>query len=436
MESIKKLLFLFLFLNLTIVYGQSSTELELGENFVPIGGNSWEYPQANYRKSILKTGKIENWKSPEQSIKTFMRFGKTGNLNVAVHVIAANEGGKFTFTLAGKSVNVVVDANQKGKINISNFSIPDTGYYAIEIKANTIQALYPTIDGYIISGDASDGKMNYVKNNDDNFFYWGRRGPSTHMGYQQPTDKKIEYYYNEVTVPKGSDIEGSYFMSNGFNVGYFGMQVNSSTERRILFSVWSPFTTDNPKEIPDDHKIILKTKGETVHTGEFGNEGSGGQSFLKFNWVAGNTYKFLLRGRPIGNNYTAYTAWFYAPEIGKWQIIAEFHRPQTDQYLTGFHSFLENFNPDQGIYERQVQFANQWVADNQGNWYECTQGRFTVDNTGKKGYRMDYSGGVNEKGFYLKNFGFFKEYVPAGSKFIRKANGIKPKINFKSLPQK
>jgi len=49
---------------------------------------------------------------------------------------------------------------------------------------------------------------------------------------------------------------------------------------------------------------------------------------------------------------------------------------------------------------------------------------------------MDYSGGVNEKGFYLKNFGFFNNYVPADSKFTRKVTGEKPKIDIKSLPLK
>jgi hypothetical protein len=59
----------------------------------------------------------------------------------------------------------------------------------------------------------------------------------------------------------------------------------------------------------------LLKKGKDVHTGEFGNEGSGGQSYLKYNWKAGNTYRFLLKGEPVANNYTNYTAYFFATEI-------------------------------------------------------------------------------------------------------------------------
>jgi hypothetical protein len=54
---------------------------------------------------------------------------------------------------------------------------------------------------------------------------WSRNGPSVHLAYQLPTDKQIEYYYNEVTVPEGYDPIHSYFMAIGFQFGYFGIQV-------------------------------------------------------------------------------------------------------------------------------------------------------------------------------------------------------------------
>ena len=59
---------------------------------------------------------------------------------------------------------------------------------------------------------------------------WSRRGPSCHLGYTLPTNEDINYFYNEVTIPKGEDKIGSYFMANGFGEGYFGMQVNSETK--------------------------------------------------------------------------------------------------------------------------------------------------------------------------------------------------------------
>lgn len=57
------------------------------------------------------------------------------------------------------------------------------------------------------------------------------------------TADKVEWFYSEITVPKSNDVIGSYFMANGFAEGYFGIQVNSASERRVLFSVWSPYSS-------------------------------------------------------------------------------------------------------------------------------------------------------------------------------------------------
>src|SRR3546814_7623338 len=129
---------------------------------------------------------------------------------------------------------------------------------------------------------------------------------------------------------------------------------SSDLERRVLFSVWSPYKTDNPDDIPEDQRIVLLRKGKEVHAGEFGNEGSGGQSYLRYPWKAGTTYRFLLHGKPDGKGNTSYTAFFYAPEIKQWKLIASFRRPQTSRWLTRFHSFLENFNPRTGDKQRLV----------------------------------------------------------------------------------
>ncbi len=85
------------------------------------------------------------------------------------------------------------------------------------------------------AGTALVGRTAFVPNNEGNFFHWGRRGPSVHLNYPLPAGFDASWFYNEVTVPPGQDIQGSYFMACGFAQGYFGMQVNSPTERHILF---------------------------------------------------------------------------------------------------------------------------------------------------------------------------------------------------------
>jgi hypothetical protein len=209
--------------------------------------------------------------------------------------------------------------------------------------------------------------------------------------------------------------------------------VNSSTERRFLFSVWSPFKTDNPREIPEDFKIKLLKKGENVHAGEFGSEGSGGQSYLKYMWKAGTTYSFLLRGEPSPGNSTDYTAWFFAPETGKWQLIASFRRPKGSRYLGNLYSFLENFHTGSGNIARLGLFSNQWICDRNGKWSELTSVKFTADATARKESRLDYSGGVTDGKFFLKNCGFYDGKTGIGTILTREPLGKPPKIDFTLL---
>jgi hypothetical protein len=292
-------------------------------------------------------------------------------------------------------------------------------------------ATFANITDILISGEATDGKVYYVKED----FYFGQRGPSVHLTYQTPnTAKEILYFYNEITVPKGEDVIGSYFMANGFAQGYFGIQVNSPSERRILFSVWSPYSTNNPEEIPGDQRITLLKKGDAVHAGKFGGEGSGGQSYRKYMWKADTTYRFLLQGKPVENNSTEFTAYFFAPEIGKWELMASFRRPKTSTFLTRPHSFLENFIPATGQYPRKGLYSNQWICDSNNVWTELVTARFTADATARKGSRLDYTGGVEGDKFFMKNCGFFNERSDIGTIFTRKPTGNKPNIDFSKLP--
>jgi hypothetical protein len=272
-----------------------------------------------------------------------------------------------------------------------------------------------------------------VKDNNDNYFYWGRRGPSVHLKYNLPSSD-ITDFYSEITVPEGNDVIGSYFMANGFAEGYFGIQVNSLTERRILFSVWSPYATDNPASIPQELKITLLKKSNNVHAGEFGNEGAGGQSYLVYPWKAGMTYKFLLRGQPQSDNSTIYTAYFFAPEENKWMLIASFKRPVTNTYLKNLHSFLENFITETGDQTRMAIYSNQWVRDTDGVWTALTSAKFTADQTARKRFRLDYAGGIKENAFFLQNCGFFFPAITINSQFNINKPEKAPVIDFAELP--
>ena len=379
---------------------------------VPLGGNSWVTVKSKRGSEQVTDTGWTNWQSKETVFSVYIYITKKGLLKLSAVINVPKGNSKIKCSVNGKSKEVNAAGSGK-EYTIGEWEITEAGYVRIDFQGvEKTGDAFAVMNELRISGSAVDEQIAYVKNNEGNYFYWGRRGPSVHLNYDL-TDVKgdIEWFYNEITVPKGNDIIGSYFMANGFGEGYFGMQVNSTTERRILFSVWSPYKTDDPKQIPADKKIILVKKGTDVHAGEFGDEGSGGQSYLKYNWKAGKTYKFLVRARPVENNYTSYTAYFYAVEQKKWLLIASFNRPVTTTYLTRLHSFLENFEPSTGNITRMAWYQNQWVRTAKGEWKALSKIKFTGDATAQKGYRLDYRGGVQNGKFFLQNCGFFNKHT-------------------------
>ncbi|CCH03241.1 hypothetical protein FAES_5242 [Fibrella aestuarina BUZ 2] len=400
---------------------------------VPLGGNSWVTSSAENEPSITQEG-LTNWTSPASRVTTYVRFDRSGTLALSAMLRVPAGKSRLRVTLLGQAKEVEVEGQAFTSQALGQWIIPQAGYVPIVLEGiSKTGAVYADVRELGISGEAVDERTCFVRNNEGNFFYWGRRGPSVHLRYPIPGGVDAEWFYNEVTVPKGNDVIGSYFMANGFGEGYFGMQVNSPTERRILFSVWSPFHTDDPSKIPADQKILLARKGTDVTTNDFGNEGSGGQSYLRYNWQAGQTYQFLLHGQPIDGGYTQYTAYFKPTSEPTWRLIASFKRPKTTTYLKSLYSFLENFTPETGNLQREVNFGNQWVRGTDGQWHELTNAQFTADNTARKTYRMDYAGGLRQNQFFLRNCGFFSSYTPISTSFSRPPQRKPPTIDLDKL---
>ncbi|MDR1516483.1 MAG: DUF3472 domain-containing protein [Dysgonamonadaceae bacterium] len=398
---------------------------------IPLGGNS--YLKVRGASERVTDKGFQAWTNAESIFSTYFRVNGEGDLRLYLEYGTDADGNGIEVACKGKTFSLALPAPRTGKdtvVYIGTIENCGAGYVEVDFRGKTRQGkTFATPSALLVGGRAAES-MNYVG---DFSYYWGRRGPSVHISYRIPSEITAEWFYNEVTVLKGFDPTGSYFMANGFSGGYFGMQVNSATERRILFSVWSPYETDNPDQIPEEYRVKLVRKGEGVTINDFGNEGSGGQSFLVYNWKAGNTYRFLNRIRPVENGYTEYTAYFFAPETGRWRLIAQWRRPKTQSYYKGAHSFLENFDNNMGHVTRKAYYRNQWVYTTDGQWVELLDGKFTVDATGRPGWRMDYKGGLEGKGFFLQNCGFFNDYVPADTEFRRASSGKPPKVNLKKI---
>lgn len=392
---------------------------------VPVTGNTYLAKPSSEYAQLLQTDGLRNWNQNSSDLVAYVRVPSAGVFALAMDTKITKGTATIKVEINNESRDVVVSSTSNSTQTVGEFSIEKPGYVAIKLKKSTsTDGVYPDIDKFRIGGsatipaagaDASLGlDSNYFVTKD---FYWGQRGPSTHWTYLMPP-VNVEWAYNEVTVPVGSDPIGTYYMVNGFAEGYGGLQVNSAQERRILFSVWSPFSTDDPKAIPEDKKIKVIAKGPNVYSGEFGNEGSGGQTYLRYPWVAGKTYKFLTQVKPnVESGATDYSMYFYDPDSAKWNFVSTLRRPATNKWLTGFSSFLENFNPAYGADNRKVIYSNQWVKASTGAWFPITRATFSTDPTGGSRQRLDYFGAIENGGFMLSIDGFFNTFTKPYSIF-------------------
>ena len=338
---------------------------------------------------------------------------------------------RIEVSLLGKRKKVTLNSDTLSRIDVGTFKVKTPGYIKVDIRGLKINEgeSFGSVAAVIVGGEMQN--IAFVA--PDFSTHFGRRGPSVHLGYVLPKED-VEWVYNEVIVPEEGDIPCSYYMACGFSQGYFGMQNNSPHKRRVLFSVWSPFETDNPAEIPDSMRVTLVKKGENTIINDFGNEGSGGQSYIHYDWKAGERCRFLMGVKPDGNGNTIYTAYFFDNNKGEWSLIASFRRPQTSTWYTGAHSFLENFNPVMGYINRKAYYTNQWARTTDGRWVPVSKARFTCDTTGAKEMRFDYTGGIEGDCFFLSMGGFFDEYMKSGTYFERKGNVTEsPDIDFSTL---
>ena len=232
-----------------------------------------------------------------------------------------------------------------------------------------------------------------------------RNAASVHLGYELPKEQRddVAWFYVELT-PR-TDPLWTYYMATGWHRGYFGMQVNSPTERRVFFSVWDAGNEAIDRgKVAAQNRVSLVGKGNGVNAGDFGNEGTGVHSHLVHPWRLGATFRFLMHAR-VDGDATIYTGWFWFADKKEWGLIASFRAPKDGKLLHGLYSFSENFSGANGDAVRECEFANGWVRTTQGTWVPLHNAHFTHDETGEAA-RRDRHAGVRGERFYLHHGGF------------------------------
>ena len=305
------------------------------------------------------------------------------------------------------------------RVSFGSFEIKKAGYHEFRLESlNEAGKSAGEIEALILFGPAAEEAHFNLKPR--------RNAASVHLAYPVPKGTEVNGFYCEMTGI--DDPVHSYYMACGWHRGYFGMQVNSDTERRIIFSVWDSGNEGvDRKKVADVDRVQLLAKGEEVHSGSFGNEGTGGHSHLKFQWKTGDKQRFFVTAEPVDKTFTVFTGYYFRPDLNKWMLISSWKAPKEGGYLRGLYSFSENFVGRNGHLRRKALYGNQWLQTSDGKWLEQVEAKFSHDGTGKED-RLDRSMGLEGGQFFLSHGGFVDGFTKYGELFTRPATSAPPEL--------
>jgi len=365
---------------------------------------------------------VSDWRNPATRILWFGELKQPGAIEAAVELrLPEKQISKLRLTVAGQSHEVEV-AGLGGSATTARFGsfvVAKPGYQQFTLESlNPSGATAGVIAALVLSGPAAEGAHFNLKER--------RNAASVHLSYPVPSGVNVAAFYCEMTGLE--DPEHTYYMACGWHRGYFGMQVNSPAERRVIFSVWdSGGEAVDRAKVGDENRVKLMGKGEGVYTGDFGNEGTGGHSHLKFPWKTGELQRFLVTAQPASETITIFSGYYFRPDQQAWMLISSWRAPKEGGWMRGLYSFSENFVGENGHLRRKALYGNQWIRTDAGEWIELTTARFSHDPTGKED-RLDRFMGLENGQFFLSHGGFLEGFTKAGEIFSRSAGGRPPLV--------
>ena len=396
----------------------------------PVKGASLEIPaetaylEPNHGDArVSREGGIVGWASSSTSIQWYGKAREAGTVDVRLR-IKGNDDGEATllFQIGRKTTQraIKIKQSEETMVAFDSFPIPSTGYHAFRLSRVDLQKNNPPSMDILkleLSGENASNMHFNLKSR--------RNAASIHLAYPVRNDMGVAAFYCEMTALE--DPVHSYYMACGWHRGYFGMQVNSPSERRIIFSVWDRGNEPtDPSKVENEDRVKLIKKGDGVFTGRFGNEGTGGHSHLKYPWKTDSLQKFLVTAKPKDETHTVFSGYYFHPDSQQWMLISSWSTPGEGGYMRGLYSFSENFVGRNGHLLRKALYGNQWILDSKDTWHEQTTAKFSHDPTGRED-RLDRYMGLEQGQFFLSHGGFLDGFTAYGTLFQRPASGTRPK---------
>ena len=158
-------------------------------------GNSWVINDVEKSSGVITKDGITNWKDTNDTIRTYFYTEKETTIPFG---IIAKGSSELNISYNNKTKPIKINNTSFDTIYIDDFYSPGKGYHHIDlIGISKTSNIFTEIKSFVFKRPSDSTSVKYIK--DD--FYFGRRGPSTHLVYETPTDD-IEWFYNEIEIDK------------------------------------------------------------------------------------------------------------------------------------------------------------------------------------------------------------------------------------------
>jgi hypothetical protein len=393
------------------------------------------YTPGNSGIRTNESGNLSSWKDTSKKAVWYL-YQRPGiyELNFVLN-LTKNQSRNFKITCYPAYVGLELDTivkefsytgvGRRDTLKALRVGILDTGYYRYELESKT-NAGTITLYDLLFSTIATPVRKAAVEAPHTADYL---SSPSVHLNFRSTasTTRQYDWIYAEIMVPSGGVSPlYTYWEALGFFQGYMGIQTNSETERRVLFSVWDATDREQYPDAGDELFVKLVNKATYTTANGFGGEGTGGQSYVGAGradtWVEDKPVKFLMNIRqetvtPYENGKNLLTilvsAWYQAHEEEGWRYVATWRQPVitsgTSKVFDGFYAFIENYSPDNGQMVRKGYYYNAFGRETSTNqWKHLNKVSFS-NTDGNVGQRVDFEQGVAPESpdkFYMLSGGY------------------------------
>lgn len=348
---------------------------------------------------------------PAAQVKSYMTINAKTGKKVSF-VLSITDPDTPTDTIVEKVIDVV-GTGQDQKVELADCTFAAAKYYRYQLVCVSGNSDIDNIDRFTFESPSAERTYpaSYLSSPSVHLGSWRSTGAAPANGY--------DWCYQEIMIPKSSDIVGTYAMALGVLSGYMGIQNNGTNAdgkpaHDVLFSMWDDGSTDEDPDLPEYMRAGVVDCDSLTTTNRFGNEGTGVQTYRRGDcWIPGRYVQFITNARREETTYTTteggkkvehkqnnvlVSAWYNAQDGKGWQYLATVRKRNSTELFSSWYSFLENYNWPTGEASRKAYYRHGFARyAKKSKWYNFNRVDFShTDGGNAPGARNDYGQGATE----------------------------------------